>query len=123
MSQLWKRAIIIGAIMIAAGTVYAGHGSRGGHHGAHHHMGNEKHIANMIEQLNLSEAQAEQVTAIVSATHAEIGVLHDNLHQQVCDLHNQAMTEVGAVLNPDQLAQLEAMHQQRWERAGRPACD
>lgn len=112
--NLYTRGAIAAMLMLAAAASYAGH-----------HKGDDKaHIDVLTERLQLTEEQVPQVEAILADAEAQRQIIGDSytLNQRdearvaMRQLHEQTMANMKAVLDDEQAAKLEKMHEDRMHR-------
>ena len=116
--KLYRRGAIAAMLMLAAAASYAGH-HKGDHEGDH-----KAHIDVLTERLQLTDEQVPQVEAILADAKAQRQAIGDSytLNQRdearvaMRQLHEQMMANMKAVLNDEQAAKLEKMHEQRMHR-------
>jgi periplasmic protein CpxP/Spy len=83
----------------------------------HHKPNPERETARMTKQLNLTSDQAAKVEPILADRDQKMEALWSNTalapqdkHQQMRAIHQSTQQQLDAVLTPDQVQQLKAMH-------------
>lgn len=79
-----------------------------GHHGEHGGDRHERHMDHMAERLDLSDSQRAQVEALMKQH-------HDRVKQS----HEQMRTELRTILNDEQVAKMEQMHERMGKDKGK----
>lgn len=74
----------------------------------------ERHMDRMAERLDLSDAQRDEIDALVRAHMERTQAAREQLKQA----HEQLRDEMRAVLTPEQAEKLDAMHDDMGERMG-----
>ena len=92
----------------------------------HRHAPNPQRQAEFLsKKLNLTADQTSRLEPILAAQDQQMQALWQNTqlspqdrHQQMRAIHQQTEQQLSTVLNPDQLAQLKAMHHRGWRHNG-----
>ncbi len=98
------------AALVAVPVVFAGPGGPGGHHGRGGHgmgMGILGHLGRIQEELDLSDAQADQIRTIFKDLHAQNETYHEQLHNGLKDVTATLLE------NPNNLAAAQAIIDQQ----------
>jgi Spy/CpxP family protein refolding chaperone len=78
-------------------------------HGGDRH---ERHMDRMAERLDLDDSQRARVEALMEQHHARTA----EARAQIKRSHEQMRTEMRAILNEDQIAKMEKMHEKKGEK-------
>lgn len=118
-----KRVILIGAaLLMVAGVALAGHQKQG--HGPHGPgFASERHAEHVIESLNLSGAQADQVRELFATQHEAAKAMRQEIRAQIhatmCAMHADTKEQLGGILNEEQMAELNVLHEEHQGKKGR----
>jgi len=77
---------------------------------ADRHKKMEQHIlAQLTKKLNLSDAQAQQVKAIVEQSGQEVKQVRDGFRANLMEVRKKTFDRISVLLNPEQKSELEKM--------------
>ena len=80
-------------------------------HGGDRH---ERHMDRMAERLDLDDSQRARVEELMKAHHERTA----EARAQIKESHEQMRSEMRAILNEDQIAKMEKMHEHEGKRKG-----
>jgi hypothetical protein len=87
--------------------------------------GHERHMDKLTQELRMNPEQAQQVQAIMKEQHEKMRALWDGAkgdreqtRSQADALHEETKARLSKILNADQMAKLDQMHQERKTRMG-----
>ncbi len=103
LSRLCIASLIGGALILGAGTAWAG----GGGHG-HKHDPQSK-MERMTKKLDLTQEQQNNILPILQDKHQKM----EALHNQMKDVRKNAMSQVEAQLTPEQLEKFRKAKEER----------
>lgn len=113
---------IVTVAATAAALAWAGPAAAQEHGGMRHHD-LEAHVAHLDEALDLTDAQATRVRAILAdvmqrheALREAGGEDHDAMHTQMQQLHERTVAGISDVLTVAQRTRLEELHGEMMER-------
>ncbi len=93
-------------------TLATGAWASPGDHGGDRH---ERHMDRMAERLELDDSQRARIEALMKQHHERTADARAEIKQS----HEQMRTEMRAILNEDQLAKMEKMHEKKGEKKGK----
>lgn len=82
------------------------------------HMMREFIIQRMNRELNLDQAQLDQVRTIIGETHSEIREVRKQIRPQIDQILQRSEDRVRAILRPDQLEKFNKIVEERKKRRG-----
>lgn len=92
--------------------------------------GHERHMDKLTQELQLNPEQAQQVQAIMKEQHEKKRALWDQtkgdreqVRSQADALHEETKTRLAKVLNAEQMAKLDKMHEERKGKMGEHRMD
>lgn len=112
-----KSLLTAGALglMLATGSwatanEHGGHGGHGGDRGDRY----EQHLDRMAERLELDDTQRARIEALMKQHHERTAEARAAMKQS----HEQMRTEMRAILNEDQIAKMDEMHEGKGKGKG-----
>lgn len=119
MKKSFVHAAIVTALLLAGSAVYAqtsGSEQGGGQWGHGQRMTADQRLQHMTQQLNLTDAQQQQIKPILENQDKQMQALHEDssLSQQdrmtkMQQIRQDSSTQIKAVLNPDQQQKYQQM--------------
>ncbi len=93
-------------------TLATGAWANPGDHGGERHA---MHMDRMAERLDLDDGQRAQIEALMKAHHERTAEARAEIKQS----HEQMRNEVRAILNEEQVAKMEKMHERKDKKKGK----
>ena len=101
--------VIVGGVGVFYYTWHTGHWHRG--------FSRERVVRHLKRELNLTDAQVQQLNQIMDDAGAKHRQLQQQVEPQFQVLHEDTQNRIRQILNPDQLQKFNEMVRQREERA------
>jgi Spy/CpxP family protein refolding chaperone len=101
--------VIVGGVGVFYYTWHTGHWHRG--------FSRERVVRHLKRELNLTDAQVQQLNQIMDDAGAKHRQLQQQVEPQFQALHEETQNRIRQILNPDQLQKFNEIVRQREERA------
>jgi Spy/CpxP family protein refolding chaperone len=114
-----KTVLAIALIFLTAASLQAQTGpgrDQGGMHGKKHRGDPMTHL---VEALDLSDDQAQEVAVILEDSRAQHRAIQESVRDEHCAVRDNTHNELAAVLTEEQLADFENLQNQRKYHGGR----